>query len=265
MGKKFEGGYYAVIPAVILFDAHLSANAKLLYAIITSLCDQEGFCWASNDYLAAQFETSERAVSRWISQLERLGVIRSEMVANAKGSERRIYAGIFAVKVGGVDKNVYTGVDKNGEGGVDKNVHTPKGRILNNNNQTVNIPPIIPPEGGPPAEELKTKRSSPALPGWKPERFKAFWAYYRSVAPGVNSDRQKTARAWDKLRPSDELLAEMGQALKRYAATEEWTRGIGIPHASTWINGRWWERAEDLPAPKAAAGTGWSDDPEVIR
>lgn len=148
MGRKAEGGYYSVIPSPILFHKDIPGNAKLLYAVLTNLCDSEGYCWASNEYLAALFEISERTVSRWISQLEKLGFIRLEMVSNAKGSERRIYAGLFVVSRGGVDKNVYTGVDKNGEGGIDKNVHTPKGNILNINNQTVNIPPIAPQGGG---------------------------------------------------------------------------------------------------------------------
>lgn len=265
MDGNFEGGYYAVIPGEVLFCRELTHGAKVLYGMLTSLCDREGYCWATNDYLAEVFDLSESTVTRWLSQLERLGFIRSEMVTTPKGSERRIYAGLFVVTRGGVRKNDEGGVRKNAEGGVRKNDDTPQGRIFNINNQTKNIPPIIPPEGGSRAGDEKTGRAAPAVPKWKPERFEAFWKYYRSVAPGVNSDRQKTARAWDKLRPSDELLAEMGQALRRYAATEEWRRGIGIPHASTWLNGQWWTRAADLPEPKSDTDArGWMEDPEVI-
>ena len=268
MDRKSEGGYYAVIPAVILFHEDLSANAKLLYAILTNLCDRDGYCWATNEYLAEQFSTSERAVSRWIAQLEKLGFIRSEMVPNTKGSERRIYAGIFVVMAGGVDKNVYTGVDKNVERGIDKNVYTPKGNIFNINNQTMNIPPIVPQGGTARVGEKKARPRSQEhkdTADWKSLRFEGFWKYYHSIAPKVNSKRQATIRAWDKLKPSDELIDTMGQALKRFAASDEWRRGIGIPHASTWLNGRWWEEAGNLPAaPADAEDGGWSEDKEVI-
>lgn len=268
MDRKSEGGYYAVIPAVILFRDDLSANAKLLYAILTNLCDRDGYCWATNEYLAEQFKISERAVSRWIAQLEKLGFIHSEMVPNAKGSERRIYAGIFVVKAGGIDKNVYTDVDKNVERGIDKNVYPPKGNIFNNNNQTMNIPPIVP-QGGTVRDDTKgpkpRRQDHKDTADWKSLRFEGFWKYYRSIAPKVNSKRQATIRAWDKLKPSDELIDTMGQALKRFAASPEWRRGIGIPHASTWLNGRWWEDADNLPAASDDdGGSGWSEDKEVI-
>ena len=38
-------GYYAVIPATILFNKDLKANEKLLYAIITILSNKEGYCF----------------------------------------------------------------------------------------------------------------------------------------------------------------------------------------------------------------------------
>lgn len=268
MDRKSEGGYYAVIPAVILFRDDLSANAKLLYAILTNLCDRDGYCWATNEYLAEQFSTSESSVTRWISQLERLGFIRSEMIPNAKGSERRIYAGIFVVREGGVSKNADRGVSKNAEGGISKNDDTPKGNIFNINNQTMNIPPIVPQGGTACVGEKKARTRSQAhkdTADWKSLRFEGFWKYYHSIAPKVNSKRQATIRAWDKLKPSDELIDTMGQALKRFAASDEWRRGIGIPHASTWLNGRWWEEAGNLPAaPADAEDGGWSEDKEVI-
>lgn len=267
MDRKFEGGYYSVIPSVILFREDLAANAKLLYAVLTNLCDNQGYCWASNEYLAGVFGVSESTVTRWISQLERLGVIRSEMIPNAKGTERRIYAGIFVVSEGGVSKNEERGVRKNAERGVRKNEDTPKGRIYNINNQTVNIPPISP-QGGMArdADDIsparKTRYEHKDTSDWKPDRFEGFWTYYRKLSPGVNSSRQATIRAWDKLRPSDELIDQMGKALRRYSATDEWRRGVGIPHASTWLNQRRWEDAEYLP--DSPAGGSWVDDPEVI-
>ncbi|MDR2090662.1 MAG: helix-turn-helix domain-containing protein [Clostridiales bacterium] len=61
--------YYAVIPAKVLGDKSLSANAKLLYAEISMRCNQTGFCWAKNKCFEEIFEVDERTIRRWISQL----------------------------------------------------------------------------------------------------------------------------------------------------------------------------------------------------
>ena len=45
--------YQINLPAVVRFDQTLSPSAKLLYGEIKALCDQQGYCWASNQYLAA--------------------------------------------------------------------------------------------------------------------------------------------------------------------------------------------------------------------
>lgn len=75
-----------------------------------------------------------------------------------------------------------------------------------------------------------------SVPSWEPERFAAFWKFYPR-----GESKQAAIRAWDKLRPSPELIATMGRALQRQMETEEWKRGIGIPYASTWLNQRRWE------------------------
>lgn len=76
----------------------------------------------------------------------------------------------------------------------------------------------------------------------KPERFEAFWTYYRAHARG--EDRQGAVRAWDKLRPDDDLIAVMGRALRAQVQSEDWQQGFGIPYAKAWLNGR---RREDEP------------------
>lgn len=49
-------GYYSVIPATVLYNKELKANEKLLYAIITSLACKEGYCFATNKYLAEKYQ-----------------------------------------------------------------------------------------------------------------------------------------------------------------------------------------------------------------
>jgi len=103
------------------------------------------------------------------------------------------------------------------------------------------IPPL-PPKGE--GQRVGRKRDK-SVPAWKPERFEAFWDYYRTHARG--EDRQGAAKAWDKLKPDDELIAAMGRALQAQIQSEEWQRGVGIPYAKTWLNNRRWTDAPKAP------------------
>ena len=64
-------GYYSIIPATILYNKELKANEKLLYAIITSLACKEGYCFATNKYLAEKLGVNPKTISIWIFELIR--------------------------------------------------------------------------------------------------------------------------------------------------------------------------------------------------
>lgn len=84
--------YYAVIPADVRYDERLTPNAKLLYGEITALCNQKGYCWASNDYFAKLYRVSKVSISNWISSLIKCGYISSEIIKSDKKviTERRL-------------------------------------------------------------------------------------------------------------------------------------------------------------------------------
>lgn len=118
-------------------------------------------------------------------------------------------------------------------------------------------------------KESSTKNTPPKAPQgarapadqdghWKPERFEAFWRYYPAIPDGNGRGRRpakdRAIRAWDKLRPDDATIAAMGAALRRQKQSRQWQEGVGIPYASTWLNGRRWEEeCEELPSPSAAS------------
>lgn len=71
--------YYAIIPANVRYDKRLTPNAKLLYGEITALCNERGYCWATNSYFAELYEVSKKSVSKWINQLIEYGYIASKV------------------------------------------------------------------------------------------------------------------------------------------------------------------------------------------
>lgn len=72
--------YYAIIPANVRYDKELTANAKLLYGEITALCNEKGYCWASNSYFSELYSVSKVSISKWINQLIEKGYLGSEII-----------------------------------------------------------------------------------------------------------------------------------------------------------------------------------------
>lgn len=104
------------------------------------------------------------------------------------------------------------------------------------------------PQGG-----RRAKHAHKDAPEWKPERFAGFWEFY----PGKGKrNKQGAIRAWDKLKPSDALINEIGRALVKLKASEEWCKGVGIPYAATFLNQERWHDADGLSAEVSGADGG---------
>lgn len=74
--EEQQKAYYAIIPANVRYDKDLVPNAKLLYGEITALCNEKGYCWATNQYFAELYNVSDRTIKNWISQLTDKGYIQ---------------------------------------------------------------------------------------------------------------------------------------------------------------------------------------------
>ena len=80
MSEEQLKSYYAIIPANVRYDAKLKDKAKLLYGEITALCNEKGYCWATNDYFANLYGVSKTTISLLIKNLIEGGYLESQIV-----------------------------------------------------------------------------------------------------------------------------------------------------------------------------------------
>lgn len=98
-------------------------------------------------------------------------------------------------------------------------------------NNTENNTPLTP-QGG--------KRGQKAE--WEPDRFEGLWKFYPVIqkADGTSTskgDKGDARRAWNALKPSPELIHDMGRWLKlKLKYDEQYARGYGVKTVSVWLN-----------------------------
>ncbi|EME3588389.1 helix-turn-helix domain-containing protein [Enterococcus faecium] len=99
--------YYAIIPANVRYDDSLIPSAKLLYGEITALCNEKGYCWASNEYFANQYKVSKPTIQNWLKSLEEKGYIYREV--KYKEGSKEIEARYIRILGGGHQENLVGG------------------------------------------------------------------------------------------------------------------------------------------------------------
>ena len=252
-----QRGYWGVIPGEVFHDKELTAAGKLLYLALSSMAHRDGYCWPSNETLAAEMDLSKRRVQQMLGQLQDRGYIRVS-VQRAEGTnevERRyIYCGLF------VDRETPLPSGENSPDPHEENFtpsckisHDPheisRTCIIGRKDIPEHIPPLPPTRG-----KRGGRKKDKSVPSWKPERFEAFWEYYRTHARG--EDRQGAVQEWDKRQPDDALIDTMARALQAQVRSESWRDGVGIPYAKRWLkHARWTD------TPKAARDPDKPDGP----
>lgn len=99
--EEQQKSYYAIIPANVRYDKDLAPNAKLLYGEITSLCNEKGYCWASNQYFAELYGASVLSVKRWVNSLVTKGYVYRTLTykPNSKEVDKRILSIDSGIKI----------------------------------------------------------------------------------------------------------------------------------------------------------------------
>lgn len=161
----------SLLPAAVRYDSRLKGDAKVLYSEILLLSNKAGYCYATDQHLAALFDIGPRTITRHIAELKKYGYIKIETKRQGKRiTERHIYplelpkTSIFQngksvisrdsakgqansdYTLGGQANSDYTGIDKNGWTGIDKN-----GGVNDSNSNDSNINKEIEKEGQQPA------------------------------------------------------------------------------------------------------------------
>ena len=250
---EMHGGQWAILPAMVRRDKSIPANAKLIYAEIAAKVNEEGYCFCHNRYFSELLGLTEDSISGLIKKLEKAEYIFLDIDSQRVNRDRRrIYLTAKPYDfVGGIGNKSETRIGNKSETVSEKF----PGPIENNN---IKINPPISPKGGEGESGKKRRRAPKGVPDWEPEMFERFWKAYPR-----GQDRQGAVEAWDKLRPSRELMLTMSAALDRQKKSEEWLRGVGVPYACRWLRNRRWEdedKGESGPQ-QTIVDTGRSDLP----
>lgn len=207
-----QKSYYAIIPANVRYDKNLNPNSKLLYGEITALCNEKGYCWASNKYFAELYEVSETSISLWIKKLVDNGYIDSKIEDNF---DRKLYIAS--------QKNL-KGVLRKVKGGIKKTERGVLRKVKDNN--TYNI------------KNNNTYNITSSNEEEKDNNFNSFWKEY----PKRRVDKPKCKDKFLKL--DIETQKKIIQDIKdRKVKDYKWIKNQGqfIPMTSTYLNNKKWE------------------------
>lgn len=82
--QEYSSSQFLMLTYDILTDERLTDFERILYSAITGLCRKEGYCWASNAYIAKMLNKSESRVIDSITKLVNLGYLKREVVYKKK-------------------------------------------------------------------------------------------------------------------------------------------------------------------------------------
>lgn len=133
--------YYTILPAKVRYDEKLSANAKILYSEIAILTKQQGYCHASNSYFAKLFNVSKVSVSKWVSELEKTGYLKREVIRDSdnKVINRKLYIEDLPINdIEGSIKDFFNRYQSNLNEGIKEKQGDPIKEKFKENNTSIN-------------------------------------------------------------------------------------------------------------------------------
>ncbi len=207
MDEQKTRSYYGIIPANVRYDKKITSNAKLLYSEITALCNESGYCWATNSYFAKLYDVEIETISRWVSSLERFGYIIKN-ISKTEGNKRELRLATYCSE--------------------DQEVLIKKSIAIDNKVKSIKVVNIIKNNTSIKKETNKEKETD----------FDKFWAKYPK-----KKSKGYAEKAWKRLKPDRLLVDVILSELTLAVGSGDWQREGGqyIPHPATWLNGKGWE------------------------
>lgn len=211
--------YYAIIPANIRYDTRLKANAKLLYGEITALCNEKGFCWASNDYFSDLYGVNKETISRWISELIKYEYITREIVYKEGSSQ--ILNRYLRINQYPIDEKDNRYPQKR-QYPIDEKINTPIDEKVKDNNTSINN------TNNTNVHSVKKLRDD----------FEKLWKLYprKKGKEAAFKHYKKAIKSGSSNKEIQEGILEYQKEIKFNQITEEY-----IKHGSTWFSNRGWE------------------------
>lgn len=255
--EKHEGSYYAVLPWYVL-KADISDSAKVLCGFISVFTTKDGFCTASNEYLAKTMGVGERQIQKLLTELTQKGLVTREISKDCTSrriftkwlSEPRFEGDELAVR-GGTNPQFVGG--RTGSSGVLKkenlasSLASPLSSSLNNpiSNPTPNSFSLEKKEqqvigssygsaldrGCKGKDTATTEERAQAL-------FEQFWKAY------PRKDSKKAAlKAFTRIPNLDEEFPRIMEAVDNAKKSNQWNEDHGkfIPYPATYLNGEKWK------------------------
>ena len=238
---------FTVLYNSMITDKRLSLKAKGLFAVMMSR--PEGWEFSVSG-LAAFTGVGKDSIRATLMELENVGYL---IRAQAHDSGGKFAGNIYVLQdiAPPLSGNTDDGKNRQRETTLPEN---PTQRKKDSKERKTKEPPI-PPEG---AVRVGRQKADKSIPKWKPERFEAFWTFYRTHVRG--EDRIGAVKAWDKLKPDDTLIDTMARALRNQIQSEDWQRGVGIPYAARWLNHARWTDMTKPDKPSAPSGSSWESE-----
>lgn len=208
--REFRGVW---IPKEIYLSKELSWTEKILFVEIDSLDNEDG-CYSRNDYFAKFLGVSETHVSRMISKLKSMGLIRVE---SFDGRTRILHSNLK------LSKADYAKMSK-------QDTQECQSRLCKNVKQSNPVNNIY--------NNIEDKDAQTTLM----ERFEIFYKAYPR-----HKSRGDAEKAWKSLKPDDTLFAKIMKALETAKKDPNWQKENHryVPYPASWLRAKGWEDEPD--------------------
>jgi hypothetical protein len=216
---------FARLPLRVLTNKELSAWARLLYPLLLNYHSEEHGCFPGQERLAADLGVSVDTIGRALNEL-----VTARLIAKKRRGRGHTNAYVLLLDSAPTRNQEYDSAPTRIPDSAP--VRTVESAPVRNNLYPVEKD--LGKEGDTPLTPQGGERGKPST------QFEQFWAEY----PKGHGSKQQSWLQWQKIKPDDNLLAEILGGLDAWKNCGRWQRGY-VKEAQTWLKYRMW--ADDPP------------------